>query len=280
MLNATVPSWGYARTANIAYGNLPRQTLDVYRPNGTSRGASVVIFFYGGDWQNGSKEDYRFVAQAMSSEGFVTVMPDYRLYPNVTFPAFVEDGAQAVRWTHDHAAEFGGDPDKIFLMGHSAGAYIAALLTLDGRYLHSVGLDRSNIRATAALSGPYDFYPAPFDLPAFGMTSPDAPLDINTQPIHFVDGKEPPMLLVQGLRDPTVDPANATRLATKIRDAGGQVKLITYADRGHPDIVMSLATPFRWLAPVLRDVSDYFREEASSVTTENSHRSRSRDMSS
>jgi acetyl esterase/lipase len=261
MLNATVPSWGYVRHADIPYGDQPRQKLDVYQPDHAKPDAGVVVFFYGGDWQNGSKDDYRFAAQAFVSQGFVTVLPDYRLYPQVTFPAFLQDGAQAVRWAHDHAHEYGGDPKNLFLVGHSAGAYIVAMLALDRRYLGAAGLERADIRAAAAYSGPYDFRPLPYDLVVFGMSSADAPMDPNTQPIHFVDGKEPPMLLVQGLRDPTVDPVNATRLAQRIRDAGGQVKLITYPERGHPDIVLSLASSFRWLAPVLRDTCDFFREE-------------------
>ncbi|HEX3356615.1 MAG TPA: alpha/beta hydrolase [Tepidisphaeraceae bacterium] len=259
MLNATVPSWGYTLTSNIAYGNLPRQKLDVYRPRNAKPNASVVIFFYGGDWQSGEKAGYRFVAEALTSEGFIAVLPDYRIYPDVQFPAFVEDGAQSIRWVHDNIATLGGDSHCIYLMGHSAGAHIAALLTLDARYLKDVGLDRSAIRATAALSGPYDFVPAQYDLPVFGMAQGETPSP-NIEPIHFVDGQEPAMLLVQGLRDTTVDPANATHLAAKIRDTGGEVKLITYPDRGHPDVVLSFAGIFRWLAPVLHDTTQFFRE--------------------
>ncbi|HMB94824.1 MAG TPA: alpha/beta hydrolase, partial [Tepidisphaeraceae bacterium] len=173
LLNATIPCWGYSRTSDLKYGELPRQKLDVYRPRGKPAAAPVVIFFYGGDWQSGNKSDYRFVADAFTSRGFVAVLPDYRLYPQVTFPSFVEDAALAVRWTHDNAANFGGDPRRIYLMGHSAGAHIAALLTLDEHYLKNVGLDRSAIRATAGLSGPYDFVPAPYDRPPFGMTAND-----------------------------------------------------------------------------------------------------------
>ncbi len=264
LLNATVPAWGYTRTRNIAYGNVPRQTLDVYRPAGASQNAGVVVFFYGGDWQEGTKEDYRFVAQAICSQGFVAVMPDYRLYPDVTFPAFVNDGAQAVRWTHDHAAEFGGDPRKIFLMGHSAGAYIAAMLTLNGEYLAAVGLDRSNVRAAATLSGPYDDVPISRDRPVFGLGPTDSVAGDNAQPIHFVDGKAPPMLLVHGMRDTLIDPSTATRLAAAIQKAGGKVTVKTYPNRAHADIVLSLASAFRWLAPVLRDSGDFFRAQAAS----------------
>jgi len=269
LLNATIPSCGYLRTKDIAYGTEPRQKLDVYQPSdavpaqSVSKGsaASIVVFFYGGDWQSGSKDDYRFVAQALASQGFLTVMPDYRLYPQVTFPAFVEDGARAIRWAHDNAPRFGGDPSRIFLMGHSAGAHIAVLLTLDAHYLQAVGLDRSAIRATAGLSGPYDFVPPPDDRGAFGMTRDDTTPDPRIEPIHFVDGHAPPLLLVQGLADTTVGPENAANLADRIKQAGGNVRTIFYPDRGHVGVVLSLAWPFRWLAPTLRDTMAFFREQ-------------------
>src|SRR3954471_10166956 len=141
MLNATVPAWGYHRASNLSYGKEPRQSLDVYTPCGDPKHAPVVIFFYGGYWQWGSKSDYRFVGQALASKGFIAVLPDYRLYPRVTFPAFVEDGAQAVRWTRDHIARYGGDPNRLYLMGHSAGAHTAALLAVDPHYLQDAGVD-------------------------------------------------------------------------------------------------------------------------------------------
>ena len=165
LLNAAVPRGGYALDRDVAYGPLPRQRLDVYRPRERVKPAGVVVFFYGGDWQNGSKADYRFVGQALASRGFVAVLPDYRLYPQVTFPAFVEDGALAVRWAHDHL----GDAGPLHLMGHSAGAHVAALLALDDHYLKNVGLDRGAVRAAALLSGPYNFVPPPADRGVFSM---------------------------------------------------------------------------------------------------------------
>ena len=259
LLNALVPPCGYTKTSNVSYGPLPQQTLDVYRPTHPDPAHGVVVFLYGGDWQNGSKDDYAFVGQAFASRGFVTVLPNYRLWPAVAFPAFVQDAALAVRWAHDHAADFGGDPARLYLSGHSAGAHIAALVTLDGRYLRAVGLDRSAVRATAGLSGPYDFVPSPDDRPALGMARTDTHPPPAIEPIHFVDGHEPPMLLVQGLKDTTVNPDNTTRLAAAIRAAGGSVEVIRYPARAHVGVVLALAWPFRWLDPVLDDVTAYFR---------------------
>ncbi|MGA2233458.1 MAG: alpha/beta hydrolase [Tepidisphaeraceae bacterium] len=258
ILDATIPSGGYLRETDLAYGPLPRQKLDVYQPRHVTAQAPVVIFFYGGDWQNGEKGNYRFVAEALTSRGFVAVLPDYRLYPDVTFPAFVEDGALAVRWVHDHIAAYHGNPACLFLMGHSAGAHIVALLTLDKRYLQQVGLDRSAITATAGLSGPYDFIPSPDDRPVFGMSPEDLKTNPDMEPITFTDGSAPPMLLIHGLADGVVDPANSQRLAEKISKSGGSVCYRAYRNVDHAGVVLSLAWPFRWIAPTLWDVTDFF----------------------
>ena len=259
LLDATIPRWGSIRWNDVPYGPLPRQKLDVYRPHGVAPDVPIVIFFYGGDWQTGSKAGYRFAAQALTSSGFIAVLPDYRLYPDVMFPAFVEDGALAVRWVHNHASQIGGDPSHVYLMGHSAGAHIAALLTLDSRYLRDVGLDRNAIRATVGLSGPYDFVPPPDDRAAFGMTRASTQPDPQIEPSHFVDGHAPPMLLIHGDDDTTVNPVNSIELAKRIRDAGGSVKLILYRHADHVAVVLALAWPFRWIAPTLRDATDFLR---------------------
>jgi acetyl esterase/lipase len=261
LLDAVVPPLGYARTRDVAYGPDPRQRLDVYRPSDPDREpATVVVFFYGGSWQAGFKADYRFVAQALTSRGFVCVLPDYRIYPQVKFPAFVEDGAQAVRWTRDHVAEHGGDPRRIFLMGHSAGAHIAALLTLDRHYLADAGLPPDAIRGTAALSGTYDFQPGPGTCAVFDMPSPDAKPDPRIEPVTFATGRAPPMLLIHGLQDDVVKPSNTSSLASRLRAAGSDVRVITYPSRGHVGVALALAWPFRWLAPVLDDVTRFVHE--------------------
>jgi acetyl esterase/lipase len=260
VLNRLVPSCGYTRTTDLAYGDQPRQRLDVYRPHSTSAtGAPVVIFFYGGYWQYGEKNDYRFVADALTSRGFVAVLPDYRLYPAVRFPAFVEDGASALRWTHDNIERFGGDPRRVYLMGHSAGAHIATLLTLDPHYLKDAGLAPDAIRATVGLSGPYDFMPGEMSRPVFGMTAGDA-ADPRIEPIHFADTRGAPLLLLHGAGDETVEPGNSSRLADRISQSGGDARAILYPRIGHKTIVLALARPFNWFAPVLRDVTTFFRQ--------------------
>jgi acetyl esterase/lipase len=168
------------------------------------------------------------------------------------------DAALAVRWVRDNIARYGGDPDRIFLAGHSAGAHIVALLTLDNRYLEHVGLNRNIIRATAGLSGPYDFVPSGPDRGVFSMGPNDTTPPANIEPINFVDGSAPPMLLIHGLADPTVDSQNSLALAAKIRAAGGSVRCITYPGVDHVGVVLAFAFPFRWIAPTLQDMTNYF----------------------
>ena len=243
--------------ADFAYGAQARQRLDIYVPDGGAAGAPVVVFFHGGGWDSGNKEDYAFVGKALAAQGFVSVVADYRLVPEVRFPAFVEDGAKAIRWTHDHIGEYGGDPRRLYLLGHSAGAYNAAMLTLDAHYLSQVGLRPSAVRATAALAGPYDFLPLSVDatIAAFGQAKNPAA----TQPINFVHSSAPPMFLAAGDQDTTVYPRNTTGLAARLRAAGADVAEKIYPGVTHAGIILALSRPFRGEAPVLADVAAFFR---------------------
>ena len=245
---------GLEVTRSIAYGDGPRRTLDVYQPRDAD-GAPVVVFFYGGSWQSGRKESYRFVASALARRGFVTIVPDYRVYPEVRYPGFVEDGALAVRWARDNAARLGGDPGKLFVMGHSAGAYIAAMLALDGRWLHAVDLDATaDIAGLIGIAGPYDFLPLRDETlkTIFGGANRR-----ETQPIAYVSAGDPPAFLATGARDRTVDPGNATRLAARLEQAGGSATVATYPLIGHLTIIAAFALPLRFLAPVLNDVDAF-----------------------
>jgi acetyl esterase/lipase len=250
---------GVEITHSLAYGDNARQILDIYRPAGAAA-APVVVFFYGGSWQSGHKETYLFVAAALARRGYVTVVPDYRVYPEVRYPGFLEDGARAVRWAKDNAARFGGDPQKLFVMGHSAGAYIAAMLVLDGRWLQQVGVapDR-DIAGLIGISGPYDFLPlrdGTLKVIFGGANDPD------TQPISHVSPGAPPALLVTGGRDSVVDPDNSNRLAARLHAAGDGAEVIDYAWVGHLSIIGAFALPLRFLAPVLHDVDAFIAKTA------------------
>ena len=195
------------------------------------------------------------MGEALASRGFVAVLPDYRLYPDVRFPEFLNDSAQAVRWTFDHVADYGGDPRRVFLMGHSAGGYIAAMVALDAQYLCAAGADPRQVRGLIGLAGPYDFLPlqARVTKAVFGFR--DTP--VTTQPIHFATAAAPPALLVTGKQDDLVDPGNVTRLAARMRENGVPVREIVYPDLGHRALVGALAAPLRNLGPVLDDVAGF-----------------------
>jgi acetyl esterase/lipase len=242
-----------ALTASTAYAQGARHTLDVCRPK-TATGAPVIVFFYGGGWRSGSKRIYRYVAKALARRGYVAVLPDYRIYPQARYPDFLDDGALAVSWVQDNAKSFGGDPQKIFLMGHSAGAHIAAMLTIDAKWLQKVGLvPGRDIAGLIGISGPYDFLPLKDETLKiiFGGNRPE------TQPISHVTPGAPPALLLTGDKDDVVGAGNSTRLAEKLHAAGNDATAVIYPRVGHYIIVAAIAPLIRCLVPVLRDIDDF-----------------------
>jgi acetyl esterase/lipase len=253
-LNTLMPSDGGSQLAvrDVAYGDDPRQRLDVYVPEGATGNAPVMMFVYGGGWDNGSKADYAFAGLALASRGFVTVVPDYRLVPQVRFPDFVDDCAQALRWAQSNAASHGGDPRRLHLSGHSAGAYNVMMLGLDGRFLARAGVRAGSIRSVAGLAGPYDFLP--FDDRRTRAAFESYPRPAETQPVNFARRNTPRILLATGDADTTVYPRNTEALARKLRAAGAAVAVKVYPGVGHPGIVLALGRSFRGNAPVLDDV--------------------------
>lgn len=243
--------------ADIAYGPHARQTLDVYVPSARSSQAQVVVVFYGGSWNSGSKRDYSFLGKALSSRGFVTIIADYRLVPEVRFPTFLEDSAAVVAWARANAARFNGDADQLYLLGHSAGAYNAAMIALDERYLRAAGAAPSDIRGVIGLAGPYDFLPLAVDSTqqAFGQAKDLA----TTQPINFVSRSAPPMMLATGDADTTVKPRNTLSLASRLLEAGAQVIVRQYPGVGHVGILLALSRPLRSSAPVLDDIDGFIK---------------------
>lgn len=236
------------------------QTLDVWVPEGASdTPRPVVVFFYGGGWVKGDRDAYAFAGRALASRDFVVVIPDYRKVPQVRFPAFVEDGAEAVRWTRDNIARFGGDPGRIALAGHSAGAHTAVTLALDPRWLTAAGVAPDAVKAAIGLSGPYDFYPFDKKRSIDAMSHWPAPRD--TQPIEWARADAPPMLLVTSSKDTVVRPYNTENLAAKLRGLGAPVQTENYEGLSHEDVVVALSKPFRGKAPVL-DRSVTFLDQA------------------
>ncbi|MGA9581989.1 MAG: alpha/beta hydrolase [Allosphingosinicella sp.] len=261
--NALMPrDHGSRRVAEgVAYGAGVRHRLDVYAPRSAAvRPRPVILFFYGGSWNSGRRQAYAFAAHALAARGFVVVVPDYRLVPEARYPDFLRDCAAAVRWARRHAGEYGGDGERIVLIGHSAGAYNAAMLALDPSLL---GPDRTAVRGLAGLAGPYDFLPLDDEstVAAFGAW----PKPFETQPVGHAAPGAPPALLLHGDSDMRVKPRNSHKLSGLLAEAGSEARLKLYPGLGHVGILTALAIPFRRRAPVLAHIADFAHEATADI---------------
>ncbi|KTB76689.1 alpha/beta hydrolase [Pseudomonas syringae] len=253
LLNTLNPNGPVDQVAGLSYGPDPRNRLDIYTPKSKPANAPVVVFFYGGSWNTGSRTDYAFVGQALAARGIVTVIADYRLYPQVRYPSFLEDSAQALAWTYKHIKTYGGDPGRLYVMGHSAGAYNAAMLALDPRWLGGEGLSPAILSGWIGLAGPYDFLPIenPEVKPVFFF--PDSPPD--SQPINHVSSNAPPALLMASNTDTLVNPKrNTGGLAQKLRAADVPVRDLYFSRTNHGTLVGAFAKLLSRLAPVADEV--------------------------
>jgi acetyl esterase/lipase len=242
------------------YGAGERNKLNIWVPTGTKKTDKlpVIVFLYGGGWYSGARDDYGFAGRAFAKQGFIVVIPDYRIVPEGHWPDFLQDSAAAVAWTDAHIANYGGDPDRIALSGHSAGAYNAVMLALDPQWMKGAGSDPSVIRGVAALAGPYDF--APFEK---GGRADVAMGDIRpierTQPIQFVRADAPPLWLGHGTADTVVRVRNSRNLAAAMHRVGGTATLRTYDGLSHNDLVMALTGPLAYKGPILGEATDFLR---------------------
>ena len=246
--NAPASFGSFHRTRDLAYGSEPTQRLDVYAPNDSAT-HPIVIFFHGGSWTMGRKSQYEFMGAALAARGYLTVIPDYRLYPEVRFPTFVEDSARAVAWVHEHAHELRGDPDRIVLMGHSAGAHMAAMLALSSDYLGRAGVPPRCIVGLVGLSGPYALDPNSDTLRTI-FAAPYGPDD--WRPVHFVTDRAPPALLLHGLDDDVVSPTHTEKLRDALLSHNASVETHLYPGRGHADTAGSFTLVARFRTPALQ----------------------------
>lgn len=256
VLNVTDGAERVEPVRSVVYDSTHGLQLDIYRPQAPADNAPLVVFFFGGSWQNGSRDRFAFVGKALAERGVVAVVPDYRLYPAVKFPAFMDDAAAAAAWARANARELGADPQRIFLMGHSAGAHIVGLLAADAQYLAAVDMRPADLAGVIGLAGPYDLrpkgYPALEDIFGAPQRWPLA------RPLDFIDGSEPPFLLLHGTGDNTVWAKNSELMAERLQAAGVDARLKLYPDIGHVRILMALRFP--GLAPVLDDTMDFVGE--------------------
>lgn len=249
---------GVRRVArDLAYGDHPRQRLDVFAPTGGGR-HPVVVFFYGGGWDSGSKAQYAWAAQALAAQGFVVALPDYRLVPEVHFPTFVEDAAAATAFVGRTIDEHGGDAGRLAVAGHSAGAHLAMMIALDARYMRAVGAP-DLIRAAVGLAGPYEFLP--FDVAASINAFGQAPDPRQTQPIAFARADAPPLWLGHGAPDTVVHAEDTRLLCARMREVGGRCEMKIYPDLNHADLIATFSPLFRKKAPVLADVTTFLHRE-------------------
>jgi acetyl esterase/lipase len=255
VLNLITPESNFRQAIDIKYGTEPRQQLDIYTSLSPAHSRlPVIMFIYGGSWTRGNKDMYMFIAEYLVPRGYIIVIPDYRVYPDVKFPAFVEDCAAALSWVQRNIADYGGDPDAIFIMGHSAGAHITAMLTLDEHFLQNA--DAKPPKGTIGLAGPYDFLP----FKSSNVKSIFGPPENypRSQPINFVDGTEPPMLLLHGSTDSIVNLRNSVSLDKTIRQRGGCVKMVIFPELGHGRILVAFSQAFR-RPEVLAEVEQFIR---------------------
>jgi len=243
---------------NIAYGAQEWQKLDIYTPkNAQSKKLPVIVFFHGGRWSEGSKDMYAFVGKAFADKNYIVAIADYSKYPDVKFPSFVEDAAKAIAWVHSNIDEYGGNADKLFVSGHSSGAHIGSLAIADQRYLKEEGKSPDIVTAFAGLAGPYDFIPEADDLKdMFGPPEKYPQMTVTT----FIDGDEPPMLLLWGAKDNAVWQRNIDLLKEGIEKKDGIVETKIYPELDHVGIISSLTWFFRSKAPVLKDVDQFFKK--------------------
>ena len=256
MFNTLVPKDGGAsRIASVAYGQDPRQHMDIYRPAQAAKaGLPVIVFIYGGSWSSGDRQGYAFVGQALAARGFLVAVPDYRLVPAVHYPDFVEDTASAVRWIAAHAPDYGGRAGQVVLVGHSAGAYNAAMVALDPRWL---GADRNVVRGFVGLAGPYDF--APFAGKAVKDAFAGVGDPASTQPVNYASAESPPALLATGDKDTVVSPRNSDALAQALQTKGIEVERMTFPRVGHAGLITAFAVPLRGKADILDQTARFAR---------------------
>ena len=262
--SALTSELGVDRESGVAYGSHGRQRLDIYRADQANEKTPIVIFYYGGSWKDGDRATYKFVGTALAKRGFTTVIPDYRLFPEVQFPGFVDDAARAYAWVGNNGQRLGvacGGDRPIIVVGHSAGAHTAALLSLDASYLdrHARGVRRP--AAMVGMAGPYAFDPTTWastkDVFASARGNPDW-----ARPVAYVPaGKAPPTLLLHGSDDTTVKLYNTRDLSVAIKAAGQKVRVIEYPGIGHVGLIMSMSTPLRWRAPTLDDIVGFIEQQ-------------------
>ena len=262
---------GAVLAERVSYGPSDKQYLSVYTPKDpVAEPLPVIVFVHGGSWNKGDPENYGFIGRAFVPEGFVVVLAAYRLHPEAVYPAMIEDTAAAIAWTQANIAKHGGDPSRIIISGHSAGAYNVAMTALEARWLAEAGGSAEQIAGVVGLAGPYDFYP--FDSDSTRASFGHVPQGEVTQPVTHVRDDAPPTLLVHGAADMLVEPRNSRELAKRLENAGAKVETLYLKDADHNQPLLALASPWRGNSEVFRAFVEFARDAHASVPVQDEMR--------
>ena len=240
---------------DIPYGEHPRQKIDLYLPD-DGNAKALIVYFYGGSWRDGNRSLYRMLGRTFDSSGYAVAIPDYRTFPEVKYPFFMEDAALSLAWLEARARDYDLPDRPMILVGHSAGAHMAALLLTNTRFLLEQKFDQARITGFVGLAGPYSFNPLEFDT-TVDVFQTAIPIE-DAMPIKNVSGAEPPMLLLHGGDDTTVYTRNTKEMTKAVNEAGGSARQIIYPGIGHVGILFAMHPLLRWRAPVFKDMLSFF----------------------
>lgn len=257
ILNSAVAlTSSYNVTKDIAYSDSAHQTLDIYTPENLSKKRPVVVFFYGGGWSWGDKSYFTFIADAFVKMGYVVVIPNYILYPNGKYPDFIDDGAKAVDWVSRHIHDYYGDNTQLNLVGHSAGAYIGAMVSFNDKYLRVLGSNTGIITKFAGVAGPYNFTPT--DKEYIDIFRQENFVEMKVE--NHVSGNEPASLLLHSEGDTTVGQFNQEKMKRALTAKKSSVETILYGnDITHIKIMLKLHPWFAGDVNVGKDIDAFFK---------------------
>lgn len=268
IVNGLTASGGVTVSKNILYGDQPTQDLDIYYPKALSQAMKsqqtitntypMVVFVYGGSWETGTKEEYAFVGQSLAQAGYVTAVVNYRKAPEHVYPDYVEDTAQAIAWSYKNAASLHADPNRLAVVGHSAGAFNVVAAVSNEDFLAPYGIKPNDIKAVVGIAGPYSYDFRKFDsVTAFGKNAtPD-----QVMPDRQLKGPQPPYLLLTAENDKTVYDTNTIKMTKALKDFGATVENGEIKGASHATSIGAMAPPLSWLNDVRAQVLTYLDKE-------------------
>lgn len=264
VVNGITANGGVGVSKDILYGDKPLQDLDIYYPkplaqamkaeSAIDKSYPMVVFVHGGSWESGSKEEYAFVGQSLAQAGYVTAVINYRKAPENVYPDYVKDAAQAIAWSHNNAKSFHADPNRLAVIGHSAGAFNAVAAVANEDFLAPYGMKPKDLGAVIGIAGPYSYDFRQYDsATAFGTNAtPD-----EVMPDRQIKGEQPPYLLLTAEKDKVVHITNAIKMTEALKAAGVNVETGEIKGASHATSIGAMAPPLRWVNDVRAQVLTY-----------------------